>query len=168
MNTYDHSALFQYLRDVSTDSQFFTSVLQVLVEEIRKRHRERHNSKITATTSLKVGYFVKSHVQVQSKSESGLLKNLSYQAKVPFIVTKDLYHNSFEVKTYNRPNGATRKYKATELYLLPPALYPSEPFDTINQRYLNYELAPILYTLKKSMQIELHNDNYFHPKPSNM
>ena len=72
-----------------------------------------HNSTITATTSLKVGYFVKSHVQVQYKSESDILKNISYQAKGPFIVTKDLHHNNFEVKPYNLLNGTTRKYKAT-------------------------------------------------------
>ena len=68
-----------------------------------------HNSTITATTPLKVGYVVKSHVKVQSKRESIIVKNLSYQAKFPFVVTKYLCHNAFEVKPYNRPNGATRK-----------------------------------------------------------
>ena len=73
------------------------------------RHQERHNSKITATTLLKVGDIVKSRVQVQSKRESIIVKNLSYQSKVPFVVTKYLCHNAFELKPYNRPNGATRK-----------------------------------------------------------
>ena len=135
------------------------------MEERHKRHREHHNSTINATTSLKVEDIVKSHVQVQSKSKSAIAKKLSYQVKGPFIVTKCLHQNAFEVKPYNRPNGATRKKKATELYLLPLALYPSEPIDTIDQRYLNCKHASILHPLKKSMQIELHNDTYFHPKP---
>ena len=47
-------------------------------------------------------------------------------------------------------------------------MYPSKPLETINQRYLNCEHAPIMCPLKKSMQIELHNDTYFHPRTSNM
>ena len=97
---------------------------------------------------MKVIYIVKAHVQVQSKSELGIVKNISYQAKGPFIVTKDLYHNAFEVKLYNRPNSATRKYKALELYLLTTALYHTYPIDIIDQRYLNYKHAPILHPLK--------------------
>ena len=74
MNTSNNSALFQYLPDVSTESKFAASVLQVIVEEIHKRHRELHNSKINATTSLKVGDIVKAHMKVLSKSESGTVK----------------------------------------------------------------------------------------------
>ena len=107
------------------------------MEDRRKRRRERHNSKIAATTTFEVGDIVKAHVEVQSKSELGIEKNISYQAKGPVIVTKDLHHNAFELKPYNQHNGATRKYKATELYLLPTSLYPSDPIDTIKQWYLN-------------------------------
>ena len=88
MNTSNNSAVLQYLRDVSTDSQFTTLVLQVLVEERCTRHREHHNSTITTTTSLKVGDIVKSHVHVQSKSESVIVNNLSYKAKGIFIITR--------------------------------------------------------------------------------
>ena len=79
---------------------------------------------------------MKAYVQVKSKSELGILKNLSYQAKGPFIVTKDLHHSAFDVKPYNRLNVTTLKYKATELYLVPPVLYSSEPLETIDQWYL--------------------------------
>ena len=61
-------------------------------------HQERRNSISTATFSLKVGDIVTVHIQVQSKSESGTVKNLSYQVKFPFVFTKDLHHNAFEVK----------------------------------------------------------------------
>ena len=108
-NTFDNSAIFQYLRGVSTDSQFSASVLQVLVKERCRRQRELHISTITDITSLKLGDIVKAHVKIQSKSESGIVKKISYQAKGPFIVTKDPYHSAFEVEPYNRPNGATHK-----------------------------------------------------------
>ena len=77
------------------------------------RHQECHNSTITARKSLKLEDIIKSHLQVQSKSDSGIVKNISYQEKVPFVVTKDLNHNAFEVKPHNWSNGDTQKYKAT-------------------------------------------------------
>ena len=79
------------------------------MEERLKHHREHHNSTITATMSLEVGYIVKYLIQVQSKSESGTVKKLSYQVKGPLIFTKDLHHNAFEVKIYSQLNGATHK-----------------------------------------------------------
>ena len=44
LNDADQSALYDYLRDVSIDSTFATSVLQVLVEERRTVHRDRWNT----------------------------------------------------------------------------------------------------------------------------
>ena len=61
MNTPYNYALLHYLQDVSTDSQFATWFLQVLVQERRTRHQERHKSTITAKTSLQVGDIVKDH-----------------------------------------------------------------------------------------------------------
>ena len=40
LNNKEHSALFYYLRNVSCNSQFSTSVLQMLSEERRSTHRE--------------------------------------------------------------------------------------------------------------------------------
>ena len=40
LNDTDHSALYNYLRDVSFDSTFAMSVLQVLIEEHRTAHRD--------------------------------------------------------------------------------------------------------------------------------
>jgi len=48
LNDADQSALYTYLKDASTDSQFATAVLQILVEERRTVHRERNNSQRAA------------------------------------------------------------------------------------------------------------------------
>ena len=93
-------------------------------------------------------------------------ENIRYQARGPFFINKYLNHNTFEVKPHNWTNGATRKFKATEPYLPSPLLLTSETLENIYQWYLNYEHTPILRPLKKSMQIELHNDTYFHTKHS--
>ena len=44
LNDEDQSALYIYLRDVSIDSNFASSVLQVLIEERRTAHRDRWSS----------------------------------------------------------------------------------------------------------------------------
>ena len=66
------------------------------------------------------------HIQVTSDSDNGRVKKLSYQAKQHFIITKVLEQNSFEVRKYNNPTSAPRKYKPTELYFLPSYLFPSK------------------------------------------
>ena len=104
-------------------------------------------------------------MQVQSTQELAVVGKLSYRARGPFRIVTVLGHNYFEVQNWTNPTAAIRKYKATELYLLPPSLFPSKPLETLDQRHLNYENAPVLSPLKKPLQIELYNDVHFHPKP---
>ena len=163
LNDDSNSALHSYLRDVSNDSEFAISILQCLIEERRQAHKDRAN-KDKEVSPFQVGDVVKAHVQVQSKADTGEVAKLSYRARGPFQITQDLGHNSFEVKRYNEPNSATRKYKATELYLLPLKLFPHEPLDTIDERYLNYDHAPLTSPLQKSLNIELYNEQSFNPR----
>ena len=168
LNDEQNGALAQYLRNVSNDSAFATSVLQILIEERRTAHRERHNQDKPLLPAFKVGDAVKAHIQVQSNQSTGQVGKLCYRAKGPFQVTKDLGSGSFEVQRYNEPNSARRKYKATDLYLLPPVLYPAEPLDTMDQRYLNYEHAPIMHPLQQSLNIEFYNNKYLTPNPRHL
>ena len=162
LNTETNSALFQYLRDVSTDSTFALSILQVLIDDRRTSHRLRHNEG-KSPSSLKVGDVVKAHVQVQSNAERGIVGKLAYRARGPFLITKDLGGGSFHVQLYGDSSAPLRKYKNTELYLLPPVMFPSEVLDTVDQRFLDYEHAPVVSPLLKPMQIELYNDKWLQP-----
>ena len=101
---------------------------------------------------------MKYHVQVYSRADTGLVGKLSYRAKGPYIITKDLGNNSFEVQRYGDEISAPRKYKNIELYLLPPALFPSAFLDTMDQCYLDCNNSPIVSPLLKPMRIELYND----------
>ena len=60
INNNNQSTLYIYLRDVSNDSQFVTSVLQVLIEEQRTTSKTRWNANIAAK-EFKVGDIVKAH-----------------------------------------------------------------------------------------------------------
>ena len=164
LNDESNSHLYQYLRDVSNESQFALSIVQILVEERRQSHQDRHNKDKTQP-QFQVGDIVKAHVQVQSNAAKGQVGKLSYQARGPFKIITDLGHQSFEVQKLDKPTSATRKYKSTDLYLLPPSLFPPEPLDTMDQRYLNYENAPIVSPLRKPLGIEMYNEVHFHPKP---
>lgn len=166
LNDESNSHLFQYLRDVSDESKFALSIVQILVEERRQSHQDRHNKDKTQP-SFKIGDIVKAHVQVQSKAAKGQVGKLSYQARGPFKIISDLGHQSFEVQRLDKPTSGTRKYKSADLYLLPPSLFPPEPLDTMDQRYLNYENAPIVSPLRKPLGIEMYNEVHFHPKPPN-
>ena len=164
LNDESNSHLFQYLRDVSNESQFALSIVQILVEERRQSHQDRHNKDKTPA-AFKVGDIVKAHVQVQSNASKGQVGKLSYQARGPFKIITDLGQQSFEVQKLDKPDSAIRKYKSADLYLLPPSLFPPEPLDMMDQRYLNYENAPIVSPLRKPLGIELFNEVHFHPKP---
>ena len=96
INNKDQSALYAYLRDVSNDSKFATSVLQVLIEERRTAHMTRWDTD-RAAKEFKVGDVVKAHVQVQSNASRGEVKKLTYQARGPFQIKEVLEGNSYLV-----------------------------------------------------------------------
>ena len=79
---------------------------------------------------------------------------------MPIFITADLGRNSFEIHRYDEPTSAKRKYKNCELYLLPPALFPSAPLGTIDKRYLNSQYAPITNLLVGALRVKLYNDKW--------
>ena len=99
LNNETNSVLFQYLHNISTDSTFSLSILQVLIDERHQSHGEQHN-KGKAICTLKVGNIVKACVQVQSRADTGIVGKLAYRARGMFIIIKDLGNNSFEVQNY--------------------------------------------------------------------
>ena len=63
LNCEGHTALYNYLHDVSIDSNFATLVLQILVEERCTDHCTRWNDQLAAK-SFKIGDVVKAHIQM--------------------------------------------------------------------------------------------------------
>ena len=104
-------------------------------------------------------------MQVQSKSEKGEVGKLSCKARGPFVTLENLGNDSYHVQRYNDADSAVRKHKGTELYLLPPAIFPIDPLDTMDVRYLNYSNAPIISPLKKALNIDMYNAVHFGNPP---
>ena len=109
---------------------------------------------------------VKARVQVQLKLDNKEVGKLLYRARVLFQIVEDLRSDSYHVKRNNDANYTVRKCKGTDLYLLPPAIFPSDPLDTMNARYLNYSNTPVISPLKKALKIEMYNDTYFNKQPT--
>ena len=88
-----------------------------------------------ASKLFKVDNVVNAHVQVQSKSTTGAPKKLSYQERGSFQITEILGANAYMVRRYNDKSSTVKEYKGSELYLLPPSLFPNEKLNTMDQRY---------------------------------
>ena len=128
INIQDQSELYNYLRDVSNNSQFATSILQGLIEERQHTRRTRWNNQRLAE-AFKVGDVVIAHVQFHSNSLNGDVKKLSYETRGPFHIKEVLEACSYVVVWYNNSSSTTRNYKETELYFSPPSLFSHEPID---------------------------------------
>ena len=147
---------------MSNHSKFATEVAKILIEERRKSMRDCVNSSKTQP-NFKVGVIVKVHVQVQSSADNNRVGKLSYQVRGPYQIIKDHSNNSYDVQRYGQPNGAIKKHQACDLYLLPPNLYPSDPLDTLDQRFLNYDYPPIQNPLHQPLCIESRADQFLFP-----
>ena len=122
---------------------------------------------VSSSLDMPKGDVVKDHVQVQSKLDNVEVGKLSYNARGLFQIIEVLGDDLYHVQHYNEIDSAVRKYKGTDIYLLPPAIFPSDPLDTIYVRYLNYSNAPIVSQLKKHLKIEMYNNVHFDkPSPS--
>ena len=111
---------------MSINPQLAISVLQILIEEMRKAHHKRWN-KGKQQKHFKVVNTVKYHIQVQSKEKTGELNKLSYLVQGPFQVKSVLVNYSYEVYWYNDLESAMRKYKSKDLYLPTQDIYPHVP-----------------------------------------
>ena len=77
---------------MSNNSQFTISVLEILIEERITAHRKICN-KGKQQQNFEVSDIVKSHMKLQSKSETGEVKKLSYQSRGLFQVKTVLGNN---------------------------------------------------------------------------
>ena len=93
INPTTNIGLYNYLHGISNDALFAQEVLKILMEELCTHPRERHNSNLTPNQDFKVGGIFKSHVQVQSNSNSGAVKKMRYQFLIPLKIIEDLGNN---------------------------------------------------------------------------
>ena len=81
---------------------------------------------------------------MDSKAKKRAVQKLSYQLRDKFEIIKYCGSNLYNVQWYNDANVIVRKYKGTNIYLLPPDIYPHETLDTIDEGYPSYEFSSVV------------------------
>ena len=105
-----NSTLYKYLRNIFLNAAFTTLVVQVLIEERQKAHRQWWNKgKIQPT--FKIGDAVKAYVQVQPNAYQGEVKNSHIKHKP---MNTELYNETYLSSKIQHPftSNSHDKYSA--------------------------------------------------------
>ena len=110
---------------------------------------------------FEVGDVVMVHSEIQSKKEKKIVAILLYQTRRPYVIISKASVGTYNCRKYGKPNGSIKRFHMEDLYLLPPTIYPTEPVDTADLRYLNSDFAPLHHPFSKTFDIEAYNNRWF-------
>ena len=96
----------------------------------RTVHRERSNEK-RHLIQFEIGDVVMARFEVQSKKDKKIVAKLVYQTREPYVIVSKASLGTYNCRKYGKPEGAIKKFRTEDLYLLPPTVYPCEPVDTV-------------------------------------
>ena len=143
-------SLASYLRRIQNDVEFSRAILAWFVDDRRKVHRERENEKRHLIV-FEVGDVVMVRSEVQNTKEKKVVAKLVYQTRRPYVIISKASLGTYNCRKYGKPDGSIKTFRTEDLYLLPPAIYPSEPIDTADLRYLNSDFAPLHHPFSKHL-----------------
>jgi hypothetical protein len=156
----DLSELHSFLQIHQHNARVATEFLRIITEEWRTYHCEHVNND-REPVLFKVGDVVMVQVQVQSKAHLEQVAKLSYRLQGPMLIKEALGHGAYLLAQFNNPDGPCQKYHAQYISLLPPVLWPVEPLDGPDLRYLNSNHAPLPHPLAEPFKIKLYNEMWF-------
>ena len=96
-------------------------------------------------------------IVVHSKKKSVVVGKLIFQTRGPYIILEQSSFGAYNCRKYGKPKGAIKKFRTEDLYMLPPAVYPSEPCDTPDLQYFNTDSSPLRHSFAKDFNIEAYN-----------
>lgn len=103
---------------------------------------------------------------MQSQAERGKVAKLLYKSHGPLVVVEVLEKGAYNLCHEDRSNGAMWKHLAEDMFLLPKALHPCEPFDSMDFRYMNFDRALQLHPLRDALGIDAYNSCHLGPNGS--
>ena len=156
------SVLHEYLRLGQSQSQFAVRILQLLTEERRTSHAERSNS-TRSPHAFQAGDIVTVLVQVNSNAATDTVAKLSYRRRGPYLVLASHGNGSYDLRKLYDPNSPPVKHLGQHMTILPPALFPCQPIDCADQRFLDLHYAPRISPLAPHLGIEGYNLHWFDP-----
>ena len=156
------SVLHEYLRLGQSQSQFAVRILQLLTEERRTSHAERRNL-TRSPHAFQVGDIVTVLVQVNSNAATDTVAKLSYRRRGPYLVVVSHGNGSYDLRKLYDSNSPSVKHLGQHMTILPPALFPCQPLDCADQRFLDLNYAPRIAPLAPHLGIEGYNLHWFDP-----
>jgi hypothetical protein len=154
--------LHEYLRLGQSQSQFAVRILQLLTEERRTSHAERRNL-TRSPHAFQVGDIVTVLVQVNSNAATDTVAKLSYRRRGPYLVVVSHGNGSYDLCKLYDSNSPSVKHLGQHMTILPPALFPCQPLDCADQRFLDLNYAPRIAPLAPHLGIEGYNLHWFDP-----
>ena len=134
----------------------------MLINECEHAHQYWWNENKTPDP-FKVRDIFKYHNHVHSNHKTVLVQKLFYRERGTFRITKYYGSNPNGFQWYNDANSVVQKYKGTNIYLIPPEIYPHRTLDTIYELYIIYEFSPVVSPFKNILQINIYDDKFFEP-----
>lgn len=104
--------------------------------------------------------------EVQSKKGKKIVVRLVYQTRGPYVIISKASLGTYNCRKYGNPESTVKKFRAEDLHLLPPAVYPCEQANTADLWYLNSDFAPLHHLFTKTFDIEAYNTRWFDTDPS--
>ena len=101
-----------------------------------------------------------------SNAKEAVVGKLLFESNGPFKVVSVAELNSYEVRRYGKLDSALQKFSGDNLYLLPCQILPCISFDTLDQRFLNRDFAPLYHPLTDDFEIEGYNVQWFDDEPA--
>ena len=150
-------AVLDYLKITDFNRHFSSSILKILIEDLRTLHAERINIYYNLVV-VQAGDIV---MAIQSNLSKHKVVKVSYSARDPYQIIRHTGFVSYYVQKLQKPDSPELKFMAYALYPLPPSLKPYDPIDTTDTRYLNHTHLPLANPLKKALHIELYNEKWF-------
>ena len=100
-----------------------------------------------------------------SNAEKEQVQKMMFGSDGPFVIKSIEGPNSYSLQRYGRPLSALQKFSGDGLYLLPKQMFPSNPFDSSDQRFLNRNWAPLQHPLSDSYGIKSYNVAWYDDAP---
>ena len=134
--------------------------MKILIEDRRTAHAERINNNRNVVV-FEPDDIVTARTATQSDKQKEQVAMLCYAVRGSYQIIRITDHGRYFVRKLHRPDCPQLKFMVYDLYPLSPSLKPCEPVDTTDTQYLNQAHTSITNPLKKSLHIELYNEEWF-------
>ena len=139
-------------------------MLKILLDNRREHHHKRAK-RGHSQLDFKPGKLVIANVLIYLDAENDIVGKSSYQTRRPFIILENSNHGFYIIRKLGDSSVLKSKFMSEELHLLSLCTLPCDPINSSDCQFVNSVSLSIIHILKKSLNIEMYNERWFHNKP---